>query len=533
MQKIKKYIPLLCCIVLAVISFCIIGLVGGVEGKYYKEFEFNDTISLPKKTYLIHFINNQTPLVDPIKVNIKEYEETDFSLDPQENPDIKATIEAAIAKAETDTGYDFSHWINLGSSQIDEIPAGNTEDIILYPAFKDLYTAIFVDLDGNLLDWTTFTTDNHDKVDDLAETTVAPSVKDCTFASWEVHVVAKDSNGNTITTETPYSEYAFSQATDVTIYPKYVFDGDVTLEAVDGNGDGKTEALQVTNYKEGQGQDLVEIPNSVNNKPVTSIADGALAAYDDLHAVLIPSNITSIGTAAFADGNEIVTIPDWLGGGTEVVSGRTETVTIYYQGTYAEWEAISKADGWDNNLGVGSRVFFLDENEKVDMSKGYIELCEKKRGTNWLGQEAWVTLDTPVWIYHNHLYPNADQVSDGMYPADGLTERCEDENGVPYFHFATWTDYDGACDCGCGTRPDAGYWDWTLTFDYNDGVTASITVDVVNGVRITLQEVPTRDGYDFAGWYTAATDGTRVGGAGDSYQPTGVITLYAQWTPNK
>jgi len=39
-----------------------------------------------------------------------------------------------------------------------------------------------------------------------------------------------------------------------------------------------------------------------------------------------------------------------------------------------------------------------------------------------------------------------------------------------------------------------------------------------------------RTGYTFNGWYTAASGGTRVGGAGSAYTPTGNVTLYAQWT---
>ena len=39
-------------------------------------------------------------------------------------------------------------------------------------------------------------------------------------------------------------------------------------------------------------------------------------------------------------------------------------------------------------------------------------------------------------------------------------------------------------------------------------------------------------GRTFNGWYTAASGGTRVGGAGDSYIPSGNATLYAQWTIN-
>ncbi len=43
---------------------------------------------------------------------------------------------------------------------------------------------------------------------------------------------------------------------------------------------------------------------------------------------------------------------------------------------------------------------------------------------------------------------------------------------------------------------------------------------------------PTRTGYTFSGWYTAASGGTKIGNGGASYTPTANITLYAQWDPN-
>lgn len=45
---------------------------------------------------------------------------------------------------------------------------------------------------------------------------------------------------------------------------------------------------------------------------------------------------------------------------------------------------------------------------------------------------------------------------------------------------------------------------------------------------ITLP-TPTREGYSFNGWYTAATGGTKVGAGGASYTPSSNITIYAQW----
>ncbi len=42
----------------------------------------------------------------------------------------------------------------------------------------------------------------------------------------------------------------------------------------------------------------------------------------------------------------------------------------------------------------------------------------------------------------------------------------------------------------------------------------------------------TRDEYAFDGWYTAASGGNRVGGAGDDYTPAGNGTLFAHWSKN-
>lgn len=41
---------------------------------------------------------------------------------------------------------------------------------------------------------------------------------------------------------------------------------------------------------------------------------------------------------------------------------------------------------------------------------------------------------------------------------------------------------------------------------------------------------PARTGYNFTGWYTAATGGSKAGNAGASYTPSSNITLYAQWS---
>ena len=70
---------------------------------------------------------------------------------------------------------------------------------------------------------------------------------------------------------------------------------------------------------------------------------------------------------------------------------------------------------------------------------------------------------------------------------------------------------------------------YTVTFNPNNGsVDPTSATQSESGAAIILP-TPTRDEYMFTGWYTAASGGTKIGDAGDSYIPTANITLYAQW----
>lgn len=103
-----------------------------------------------------------------------------------------------------------------------------------------------------------------------------------------------------------------------------------------------------------------------------------------------------------------------------------------------------------------------------------------------------------------------------------------------------------------GTNPTAGsaarttsytFSKWNTKSDgtgtnYNPGAsitpTASVTLyarytSTTSTASVTLP-TPTRSGYSFDGWYTAASGGTKVGNGGASYTPTGNVTLYAHWT---
>jgi len=71
---------------------------------------------------------------------------------------------------------------------------------------------------------------------------------------------------------------------------------------------------------------------------------------------------------------------------------------------------------------------------------------------------------------------------------------------------------------------------YTYTYAGNGGSVDTSTVTFTFGDSPITLRTPTRTSYQFNGWYTADTGGTRIGGAAESHTPTMTRNLYAQWT---
>ena len=71
----------------------------------------------------------------------------------------------------------------------------------------------------------------------------------------------------------------------------------------------------------------------------------------------------------------------------------------------------------------------------------------------------------------------------------------------------------------------------SITYDSQGGsaVSDGDATTTTGGTISALPTEPTRDGYTFAGWFTAASDGTQIT-AGSAHNQTADFTLYAQWT---
>ena len=84
-----------------------------------------------------------------------------------------------------------------------------------------------------------------------------------------------------------------------------------------------------------------------------------------------------------------------------------------------------------------------------------------------------------------------------------------------------------------GSRTLYAHWlinSYTYTYNGNGGTVDTSTVTYNFGDPAITLRSPSRANYQFDGWYTLASAGTRIGGAGDSNTPTVSQTLYAHWT---
>jgi hypothetical protein len=414
-------------------------LYGGDQGVYGEDDHPN--VTTHSYVYTIQYINDNKVLAE----TYVESNESDYVLTSDPNYTTAKSAAEDWVENQNFSNVVFGGWVNAGSTKVTEIPKGTTGTVKLYPYFNSPHTARFVDQNGNVLAWCLF---HSEKTGDLKNTEILAR-NQLTFDEgfsldyWEIHY-GEDSSKYPKFNENDVSNFAgYNQ--DVTIYPVYKYEGDVNLTPVDDNGDGTIDYYAVKGYGANTGkQELVEIPAYVNGKPVTTINENAFSSYDDLHSIRIPGTVTKINSQSFTADNP----NQW---GTQ-----RDTVTMYYEGVPKDWndemtkyEANHNYGGmfmpnWDNCMGAGSRVFFLDENGKV-INTMYWELNSNFK-----------------WVLHEHAYTKAKMEScshginshhESVYDSwslSGGTKYKIDESKI--------TNYAGDCDCGCGKRPDREYW---------------------------------------------------------------------------
>ena len=300
-------------------------------------------------------------------------------------------------------------WIDVNGNKITSIAADNKESYIVYAKWPGILTFSLVDDHDHILYSKEFTEGTDFVPNEEEINQVIADMQEKVDSSKKIIkvVLEQDIPGN-----------LKDASENVVINVKYEIEGEL-LEPV------KDEAGVVYAYRYLKnptsstfpGDDIV-IPGYVGNIPIleVTLVNNAFASDDAIASIKLPDNIQSIGSGALENGPQ--------GSGSNITKGRSQ-ITIYYSGTPEQWQkymdyvyknkdlykeyngnTITIGDGkaclasdWDNGLEKGSRIFFLDENGKVDESKGYWELYYEQDGLSFIGSSHKYT-----WVYHAHGY---------------------------------------------------------------------------------------------------------------------------------
>ena len=273
-------------------------------------------------------------------------------------------------------------WVNVGSQMVETIAAGNRKDIILYAKFENIYTARFVDEDGNVIYSETFTKSTQALTSEPAGPASSSEYLD--FDHWEVRTADGSS--------TALTDFNFRTATgDITIYPYYVVkDGGLGLTGVDEDGDGRFEYYTVEAVDAANIGSDVTIPGNINGVPVKVITDLSGGWASSVENVVIEEGVEEINAQAFGDTQNLKTVEipstvtkidnsafagDWSNIGSIV--GYEKVLTITYNGTKADWDAVvanSNTDGnqWEDGLAEGTTVICTDGTYTLTDKSGFL-----------------------------------------------------------------------------------------------------------------------------------------------------------------
>ena len=273
-------------------------------------------------------------------------------------------------------------WVNAASVAVTSIPADNTNDQYVYDSWNGIYTARFIHHTGRIMKDVEFTKETAGNV-------TAPTVGKLNIDGLDQPLVPSWGYYDGDTWKTDWESMLASATSDKTITLAYTYNGQLGLVPVDDSPkDGIIESYKVTPTNEIT-METVVIPGEIDGVLVTTIErihnpdggknwnnwnyaiktikvsegverinDNSLAYTPDLGTVYLPSSLTYIGKNAFSRNLATTGL---------LIENDKKKLTIHFNGSRTEWDAIGKHKDWNNGLKSGSTVIFSD-GTKLDVS---------------------------------------------------------------------------------------------------------------------------------------------------------------------
>ena len=272
-----------------------------------------------------------------------------------------------------DGGLKFADWINVAAQPVQQYPAGNTNSYTLSAKWDNVYIIIFSDEKGNVLYQESFTS---------SSTSLSPegqATVDAIIAELAANVADDELT-------VAWSDYQIKGSkSDINVRAIYTYHGKLKYTPVDTENDGiidyyKLEAVnaldgvtEILGSLNGIDVEVIEklyknegnfdfgsgVQTIIMNEGTKHLMHNSLAYTSDLSTVYLPNSITQIDKNVFSRNT----------------GDDRKKLTIYYNGTKAEWDAISKHEDWQNGLLTGSRVICSDGYYEVE--RKYYVIYEK------------------------------------------------------------------------------------------------------------------------------------------------------------
>ena len=272
----------------------------------------------------------------------------------------------------------------------------------------------------------------------------------------------------------------------------------------------------------------VELPHTVNEKPLTVISAGAFKNNKTVETVIIPSSVTTIEAEAFSGCTNLKTI-------VFKSKTRSEIITLSVSPMSGSIKTESGV------ISIGDRAFYGCENlSAMDLSSIRSIGENAFDGCKALAE---LTLSDQLTTVKAGAFSGCASLKTVYLPATveylgraafsgcvGLESVVfeERDGGIGTFDIA-WRE--GMSD---HTKVDIGF---KLTLDYgkSTGSIGAKTVAVIRDGNFSMP-VPVRAGYTFVGWFTAVTDGEQLtdaeGKSLKKYDKDEAIILYAVFEAN-